>query len=83
MLKILYLRREIGDWLKRQRLEKNFDLETVARQLEIETQLLQEYESGAVAVKGAEFFKMIMLYETESEKVISFLNEFQIKKKEL
>lgn len=80
MLKILHLRREIGDWLKWQRLAKNLDIETAARRLEVEAQLLQEYESGATAIKGAEFFKMIMLYEIEAEKVILFLKDFRIKK---
>ncbi|MCM2352700.1 MAG: hypothetical protein NDI63_03715 [Pseudobdellovibrio sp.] len=77
MLSALYLHRKIGSWVKQQRLEKSFDVETAARQLEIEVHRLQEYESGIEPIKGFEFAKMTMLYKMEPQKVILFLNEFR------
>lgn len=83
MLKVLHLHRKIGNWVKQQRLDRSLDVETAAHQLQIEARLLQEYESGTTSIKGAVFAKMIMLYKTEPQIVILFLNEFRIGKEEL
>lgn len=77
MLEVIHLHQKIGSWVKQQRMEKNLDIETVARQLEIEVQLLHKYESGAASIRGAEFAKMIMLYQPEPQIVVLFLNELR------
>lgn len=69
----------IGEWIKSQRLKKQWTTDVVVQYLDFETvENLNLYEEGIKPIKCRTFYWLVHLYQIDSDELFTFMQEIGV-----